>query len=121
MICASVREYNPRALVSGLSSIQMHKPYTNFLIAPAYIHLPFVHCEIFDIKHFYINERCNNKTNLAPTANLVGVCFIINKSHCFRFIIMDGSAGVIKSNINNRKSGGRLFYHHKHQGQLLEE
>ena len=33
LICASVREDNPRALASGLSSVQTHKPYDNFGIA----------------------------------------------------------------------------------------
>ena len=33
LICASVREDNPRALASGLSSVQTHKPYDNFRIA----------------------------------------------------------------------------------------
>ena len=32
MVCASVREDNPRALASGLSSVQKHKPYSNLLI-----------------------------------------------------------------------------------------
>ena len=37
MVCVSAWEDNPPVLVSGLSPVQMHKPYTNFLIAPEYI------------------------------------------------------------------------------------
>ena len=35
MVCASVREDNPRALASGLSPVPAHNLYKNFLIAPA--------------------------------------------------------------------------------------
>ena len=45
MVCAYVREYNPRAIASGLSPVHMHnhtiisrtyaQPYNNCLIAPA--------------------------------------------------------------------------------------
>ena len=35
MVCAYVREDNPRALASGLSPVHTHKPYNNCLIAPA--------------------------------------------------------------------------------------
>ena len=36
MVCASVQEDNPQTLASGLSLVQTHKPYNNF-IAPACI------------------------------------------------------------------------------------
>ena len=42
-VCASVREDNPRALASGLSPIQTHKPYNTSM------HLNFVHRETFDV------------------------------------------------------------------------
>ena len=47
MVCASVREDNPRALASGLSPVQTHKRCNNVLIAPACI---CTLCEIFDVK-----------------------------------------------------------------------
>ena len=37
MVCASVQEDNPGALASGLSPVQMHKPYNNVLTAPSCI------------------------------------------------------------------------------------
>ena len=37
MVFASVREDNPRTLAKGLSSVQMHKPYNNFLIALTFL------------------------------------------------------------------------------------
>ena len=52
MVCAYLREDNPRVLESGLFPVQTHKPYNNFLIAPACIrtsiHVHFIQCEIFD-------------------------------------------------------------------------
>ena len=30
MVCASVREDNPRASASGLSPVQTHEPYSNY-------------------------------------------------------------------------------------------
>ena len=43
MVCAYVREDNPRALVSGLSPEHTH----NHTITSMHVH--FVHCEIFDV------------------------------------------------------------------------
>ena len=37
MVCASVREDKPRALVSGLSPVKTQTPYNNLLIVPACI------------------------------------------------------------------------------------
>ena len=51
MACLSVREDNPRALASGLSPVQTHTPYNNFLIANS-MHSHFVHCEMFHVKHW---------------------------------------------------------------------
>ena len=48
MVCASVWEDNPRALASGLSPIRMQNHTITY----------FVHCDVFDDKHWYINERC---------------------------------------------------------------
>ena len=31
MVCASVLEYNPQTLVSGLSPVQAHTPFNNFI------------------------------------------------------------------------------------------
>ena len=50
-----VREDNPRALASGLSPVHMHShtlPYCNSM------HVHFVHCEIFDVKHIEISLKC---------------------------------------------------------------
>ena len=53
MVCAFVREDNPRALASGLSSVHTHNHAITFL-------LHFVHCEIFDVKYWNITQRCDN-------------------------------------------------------------
>ena len=54
MICAYVQEDNPQALVSGLSPVHTHNHTITAL-------LHFVHCEIFDVKHWNITQRCNKK------------------------------------------------------------
>ena len=55
MVCAYVREDNPRALASGLSPIHVH----NHTIT-ASMHVHFMHCEISDVKHSNITQICNN-------------------------------------------------------------
>ena len=47
MVCASVREDNPRALQKQ-----------NHTYMSMYLYL--VHCEIFDVKHWNISKSCNN-------------------------------------------------------------
>ena len=49
MICAYVREDKPRALAGGLSPVHTH----------SHMHVHFVHCEIFDVEHWNITQRCN--------------------------------------------------------------
>ena len=53
MVCAYVREDNPRALASGLSPVHTHKHTLTFSM-----HVYFVHCEIFDVKLWNITQRC---------------------------------------------------------------
>ena len=48
MVCAYVREDNPRDLASGLCPVHTHN-YTITCCTSMDLH--FVHCEIFDIKH----------------------------------------------------------------------
>ena len=61
MVCAYVREDNPRALANELSPVHAH----NHTI-PALLHQHAcalcVHCEIFDVHvgHWKIIQRCNN-------------------------------------------------------------
>ena len=45
MVCAPVRDDNPRALASGLSPVQTQKYTITYLFTS--MHLHFVHCEIF--------------------------------------------------------------------------
>ena len=52
MVCAYVREDNTRALASGLSPVHTH----NHTITAS---LHFVHCEIFDVEHWNVTQRCN--------------------------------------------------------------
>ena len=57
MVCASIWEDNPRALASGLSSVQTQ---THAIIATAYIcTFCIAKCIVSDVKHGNINERCN--------------------------------------------------------------
>ena len=58
MVCASVRDDNPRGLSSGLSPVHIHTPYNNVFISPVCI-LHVVHYEIFDVNHFNTNKSCN--------------------------------------------------------------
>ena len=59
MVCASVRDDNPRGLSSGLSPVHMHSPYNNVLIALVCI-LHVVHFEIFDVNQLNINKSYHN-------------------------------------------------------------
>ena len=54
---AYIREDNSRALASGLSPIHTHNHTITF------IHVHFVHCEIFDVKHLNITQRYNKTLN----------------------------------------------------------
>ena len=54
MVCAYVREDNPRALASGLSPVHAHNHILTFSM-----HVYFVHCEIFGVKHWNITQMCN--------------------------------------------------------------
>ena len=49
MVCASVREDNPRALASGLSPVQSQNHNNNLLIAPACI------CTMFIARYLTLN------------------------------------------------------------------
>ena len=61
MVCASVREDYSRASVSGLSPDQTQKiTFNNLYFALVSMHLHFADCEIFDVKHWNINKRCDN-------------------------------------------------------------
>ena len=48
MVCASVREDNPRALARGLSFVHMHKTMQLRSYCTS-MHVHDVHCEIFDV------------------------------------------------------------------------
>ena len=54
MACAYVREDNPLALASGLSPVHAHSHTKTALL-----HQHHVHCEISDVKHSNITQRCN--------------------------------------------------------------
>ena len=59
MVSAYVREDNPRALASGLSPVHTHNhAITAYCCTNMYVH--FVNCEIFDVEHWNITQRCNN-------------------------------------------------------------
>ena len=60
MVCAYVREDNPGALASGLSPVYTQN-YTITALLPhcTSMHVHFVHCEIFDVEHWNITQRCN--------------------------------------------------------------
>ena len=55
MVCASVREDNPRALASGLSPVHTHSHTITFYCTRMHMHL--VHGEIFVVEHLVINEK----------------------------------------------------------------
>ena len=54
MVCVYVREDNTRALASGLSPVYTHSHTITALLHP--------YCEIFDLEHWNITQRCNNCT-----------------------------------------------------------
>ena len=58
MVCESELEDNPRDLASGFSSVHTQTPY-NYFYCPS-MHLHFVHCDIFDVKHRNINKMSKN-------------------------------------------------------------
>ena len=60
MVCASVREDNPRALASELTPVHTQN-HTITCICNS-MHLYFVHNEILGVKHCNINERCNKES-----------------------------------------------------------
>ena len=53
---AYVGEDNPRSLASGLSPVHMHSHIITFLLH----HHACVLCEIFDVKHLNIFQKCND-------------------------------------------------------------
>ena len=59
MVCASIREDNPIALASGLSSVQTHKPYNKFPIAPA--------CIIQLLTYVEVDLECYSSVNIILT------------------------------------------------------
>ena len=59
MVCAYVWEDNPRALASGLSPVHMHN-HTKIAYCSS-MHVYFVHCEVFDVKHLNIKKMCNKE------------------------------------------------------------
>ena len=66
MVCASVRDDNPRALASGLSTVQTHEPYSSLL--HQYASIPY---KIFDVKlwNFYVCGISRHKIQV-PTGDL---------------------------------------------------
>ena len=59
MVCAYVREGNPRALASGLSPVHTHN-HTITALLHQHDAWALVHYEIFDVEHWNITQRCNN-------------------------------------------------------------
>ena len=57
MVCAYRWEDNPRGLASGLSPVHVHNHTITALLTSMHVH--FVHCEISDVKHSNITQRCN--------------------------------------------------------------
>ena len=49
MVCANVREDNPRALASGLSPVHMQNHTITASLHQNAMHVHFVHCDIFDV------------------------------------------------------------------------
>ena len=67
MVGASVLEDNSRALVGRLSSIQTHKPFTSFLIAPVCIFIK-IQKKIFIKYNLYLKEVILYKTFILSQA-----------------------------------------------------
>ena len=59
MVWASVREDNPQALASSLSSFQTQKFYSTSM------QVNFVYCEIFNVIHLNITQRFRTGANRA--------------------------------------------------------
>ena len=69
MVCASVREDNPRASASGLSPVQTHEPYSNLLIAPVCI------CTLYITR--YVRVKVESHTTIGVKLLNIYVCAII--------------------------------------------
>ena len=83
MVCPPVRGDNPRALASGLSPVQVDKPWYNYFIPPFLMHtllsmthlmLKFANSSKAGIKLVYTAIQVSCKTHVCGISIIVDAC-----------------------------------------------